>query len=144
MYDQGFRGYQLASRGKRCLATLTETIIYTFVMLGIYLVFGKSFNYYWERELELIDIPVSAITGLIVGAVFYPLFSGNLGHRIFNLKVISAETGKELNTAPEGAIRELLKYVLGYLLIPVIWLLWDDNKQNLYDKLSKTLVVEKS
>jgi len=142
MQQEEFHGYRLASRGKRLLASLTEGIIYMFVMIGIFLLFGKSFAYYWNRDLQLIDIPVSAITGLVVGAIFYPLFSGNLGHRIFDLKVISSETGMELNKAPEGAIRELLKYVLGYLLIPVIWLLWDDKKQNLYDKLSKTLVVE--
>jgi len=142
MQQEEFHGYRLASRGKRLLATLTEGIIYMFVMIGIYLLFGKSIHYYFDQDLQLIDIPVSAITGLVVGAIFYPLFSGNLGHRIFNLKVISAETGNEVNSAPEGAVRELLKYVLGYLLIPVIWLLWDDKKQNLYDKLSKTLVVE--
>ncbi|WP_037320049.1 RDD family protein [Salegentibacter sp. Hel_I_6] len=142
MQQEEFHGYLLASRGKRLLASLTEGIIYMFVMIGIFLLFGKSFGYYWNRDLQLIDIPVSAITGLVVGAIFYPLFSGNLGHRIFDLKVISSETGMEVNKAPEGAIRELLKYVLGYLLIPVIWLLWDDKKQNLYDKLSKTLVVE--
>jgi len=142
MQQEQLHGYKLASRGKRLVASLTEGIIYIFVMIGIYMLFGKSFGYYWEQDLQLIDIPVSAITGLIVGAIFYPLFSGNLGHRIFGLKVVSAESGKDVDKAPEGAIRELLKYVLGYLILPVIWLLWDDKKQNLYDKLSKTLVVE--
>jgi len=142
MHPEQFHGYKLASRGKRFLATITEGILYMLVMITIYLLFGKSVHYYFNQDFQLIDIPVSAITGLIVGAIFYPIFSGNLGHRIFDLKVISAETGQEVDKAAEGAIRELLKYVLGYLLIPVIWLLWDDKKQNLYDKLSKTLVVE--
>ncbi|MBE7641190.1 RDD family protein [Salegentibacter sp. BLCTC] len=143
MKQEEVHGYKLASRGKRLAATITEGVLYTIVIIGIYLLFGKSFSYYWEQDLELIDIPISAVTGLIVGAIFYPIFSGNLGHRIFDLKVISAETGKDINKGQEGAIREMLKYVLGYLLIPLIWLLWDDKKQNLYDKLSKTLVVEK-
>jgi Na+/glutamate symporter len=81
MQQEEFYGYHLASRGKRLVATITEGIIYTFVMIGIYLLFGKSINYYWEQELELIDFPISAITGLIIGAIFYPLLAGNLDHR---------------------------------------------------------------
>jgi hypothetical protein len=41
-------------------------------------------------------------------------------------------------------MRELLKYVLTFLVIPVIWILWDEKNQNLYDKMTKTLVVEKN
>ena len=94
-------------------------------------------------DLEPIDVVYSVVYGIVVGAIFYPLFSGNLGYRIFNLKVISAETGEDFNKAENGAIRECLKSVLSYLIIPIIWILWDENNQNLYDKLTKTLVVYK-
>jgi len=89
-----------------------------------------------------IDIPVDAIFGLIVGAIFYPIFCGNLGHRIFNLKVICEETGEDYNKAEKGALRECLKYALTFLIIPIIWILWDEKRQNIYDKMTKTLVVE--
>jgi uncharacterized RDD family membrane protein YckC len=59
------------------------------------------------------------------------------------LKVISSETGDDYKKASDGAIRELLKGVLSFFLIPIIWILWDDKNQNLYDKLTKTYVVEK-
>lgn len=42
-----------------------------------------------------------------------------------------------------GVIREGLKSVFSNFLIPIIWLLWDENKQNLYDKALKTIVVKK-
>ena len=137
-------GYQLASKGKRLIATLCEGIIFILITLGIYLILGKSISEYWNSDFEFIDVGFSAITGLIVGAIFYPMFIGNLGHRIFSLKVISAETGEDYKKPEKGAIRECLKYVLSYLIIPSIWILWDQKNQNLYDKITKTLVVEKS
>ena len=144
MKEVNTHGYQLASKGKRFIASLVEGIIFILLTMGIYLILGKSVSEYWNSDFELIEIVYSAISGLIVGAIFYPMFIGNLGHRIFNLKVISEETGKDYNKAEKGAIRECLKYVLGYLLIPIIWILWDEKNQNLYDKLTKTLVVEKN
>lgn len=137
-------GYKLASKGKRLIASLVEGIIFILLTMGIYLILGKSISEYWNSDFELIEVVYSAITGLIVGAIFYPMLIGNLGHRIFNLKVISEETGKDYNKAEKGAIRECLKYALGYLIIPIIWILWDEKNQNLYDKLTKTLVVEKN
>ena len=137
-------GYKLASKGKRLIATLTEGIIFGIILLGIYLIMGKSISDYWSSDFELIEIVYSGITGLIVGAICYPIFIGNLGHRIFNLKVVSEETGEDYKKPESGAIRECLKYVLSYLIIPIIWILWDEKNQNLYDKITKTLVVEKN
>lgn len=144
MNDTKTHGYKLATKGKRFIASLIEGIIFILLTMGFYLILGKSISEYWNSDLDLIDIVYSAIAGLIVGAIFYPIFIGNLGHRIFNLKVISEETGEDYKKPESGAIRECLKYVLSYLIIPIIWILWDKKNQNLYDKLTKTLVVEKN
>lgn len=137
-------GYKLASKGKRFIASIIESVLFILATLIIYSILGISISEYWNSEFELIEIGYSAIIGLLVGAIFYPIFIGNLGHKIFNLKVISTETGEDYKRAKKGAIRECLKYVLAYFLIPVIWILWDNNNQNLYDKLTKTIVVEKN
>jgi uncharacterized RDD family membrane protein YckC len=71
------------------------------------------------------------------------MWGGNLGHKIMGLKVISAENGEIQSNAKTGAIREALKSVFSLVFIPVVWLLWDDNRQNLYDKVVKTYVVKK-
>jgi uncharacterized RDD family membrane protein YckC len=42
-----------------------------------------------------------------------------------------------------GAIREAIKSLSAWLFIPIVWLLWDENRQNLYDKAVKTYVVKK-
>ena len=121
-----------------------EGIIFFALSMGIYLILGKPINELWNSDFELADVAHSAIAGIVVGAIFYPMFIGNLGHKIFNLKVISSETGADYSRAEKGAMRECLKYVLAYLIIPIIWILWDEKNQNLYDKLTKTLVVEKN
>lgn len=137
-------GYKLASKSKRFLASVVETVIFTLFMALVFLGIGESFVEYLNRDFEFLEIVYSAMAGIVIGGFFYPLFSGNLGHKIFKIKVISSETGEDYDKAEKGAIRECLKYVLGYLIIPILWILWDTKNQNLYDKLTKTLVVEKT
>lgn len=147
MNEKTTHGYKLASKGKRLIASLTEGIIFGIIILGIYLIVGKSISEFWadlDNDFEFLDIVYSLVTGIIIGAIFYPIFTGNLGHKIFNIKVISEETGEDYKKPEKGAIREGLKHVLGYLIIPTIWILWDEKNQNLYDKITKTLVVEKN
>ena len=137
-------GYKLASKGKRLIATTTEILIGLLITFGIFKLYpGGTFDEFWNVEVESIDVLYSAVSALISGAVFYPIFSGNLGHKIFNLKVISEKKGEDYNLPEKGGIRECLKYILGCLIVPKIWILWDEKNQNLYDKLTKTLVVEK-
>lgn len=138
-----FYGYKLASKGTRLLANLTEFFIF-FIIIGVPLIIfkivTKDFNPYGPKITSPEHV---AIFSIIIGAIFYPIFTGNLGHKIYNLKVISSESGNDYDKAYEGAIREFLKWMLSILIFPMIWILWDDKNQNLYDKLTKTLVVEK-
>ena len=136
-------GYTLASKGTRFLANLLETVIYSITVFMPYTIYKTaSFKELLNADSNPIGFGFAAVFGLIVGAIFYPIFTGNLGHRIFGLKVISSETGDNYKKASEGAIRELLKGVFSFFLIPIIWILWDDKNQNLYDKLTKTYVVK--
>lgn len=142
MKDNRYYGYNLASKGTRLVASLTEGIIFFIIAAGIYFVLGYPISDLYNSDFELSEVGYSAISSIILGAILYPIFTGNLGHRIFGLKVIYSETGDDYKKSSEGAIRELLKNVLSYLVIPIIWILWDDKNQNLYDKLTKTYVVE--
>ncbi len=135
--------YVVASKSKRFLAHMLEGIIYLIITLAYYLAIGSSVDDYLNREIKVADMLYSALATIVTGFIFYPLFSGNLGHKLMGLKVISAKTGEEYNYASDGAIRELLKYLGGFLIIPVVWILWDNENQNLYDKVTETFVVEK-
>lgn len=136
-------GFILASKGKRFLANLLETFIYAITIFIPYTIYKTPSLKEFLNNDNPIGFGFAAVFGLIVGAIFYPMFTGNLGHRILGLKVISSENGDDYKKATEGAIRELLKGVFSFFIIPIIWILWDDKNQNLYDKLTKTYVVEK-
>jgi uncharacterized RDD family membrane protein YckC len=136
-------GYDLARRRERLFATIIEAII---IAVPILLLFGLLL---FDDEISDSEpysfgsIVVGGIFSAILGAIFYPMWGGNFGHKIMGLKVISAENGEIQSNAKTGAIREALKSVFSLVFIPVVWLLWDDNRQNLYDKVVKTYVVKK-
>ncbi len=134
--------YRIASKGKRLLAHLLEGVIYLFITLLYYSILGNSMDDYLNREINIADFLYSALSSIITGFIFYPVFSGNLGHKLLGLKVISSKSGEEYKFASDGALRELLKYLGGFLILPVVWLLWDKENQNLYDKVTDTFVVE--
>jgi len=142
-------GYTLATPGERLGAVIIEAIIlilpfiFLFIIINLLMPAGKSFSVEDFSAPSMRNMISSAVGGAIFGAIFYPFFSGNLGHAILKLKVISADDGRDFNKSWDGAKREFLKSLLGNLVIPVIWLLWDKDRQNLYDKITRTYVVKK-
>ncbi len=134
-HDNHF-GYELASSTQRFLASLVESII---LCIPLFVIFGTDFGDFFSIKSLLTQI----FFGVVSGALFYQSWSGNLGHKIFGLKVISSIDGKDQNNAVAGIKREVLKNVLFLIIVPVMWLLWDDNKQNLYDKVVNTIVVKR-
>ncbi|HKC67692.1 MAG TPA: RDD family protein [Bacteroidia bacterium] len=133
--QQNYFGYQLASKGERFLAALLESLI-LYLPLAFFTGTIKDSNY------SASSIIINLIFSAALGAMFYSMWSGNLGHKIMRLKVISSQDGSDKRNAADGAMREGLKYVSGLLLIPIIWILWDPDNQNLYDKATKTYVVK--
>lgn len=131
-------GYELARRRDRFFAVLVETII---LIIPFLLLFGDSYDR--DGAYSFGSIVGGTIFSAILGAIFYSMWSGNLGHKVMGLKVISSVDGSDQNKAMTGALREGLKNIFGLVFIPVVWLLWDDDRQNLYDKVVKTYVVKK-
>jgi len=136
--DEDNFGYSLASPGARLGAVLIQGIVTT---LPLYFILGDNNDYFSSDVYDFNSTLFQAGYSAVLGAIFYSLWSGNLGHRILGLKVISAVDGSDQKKPLVGALREGLKSIFGILFIPVIWLLWDPKKQNLYDKIVKTLVV---
>lgn len=127
-------GYTLASKKDRFIAMLIETFIFTVPFLFV--------NDTGSDGLFLMIVGDLAGAALL-GAIFYSLWGGNLGHAIMGLTVISSQDGTIQKNAKTGAIREALKSAFSYFLVPIIWLLWDNHYQNVYDKVVKTYVVKK-
>jgi uncharacterized RDD family membrane protein YckC len=133
-------GYGLARKRDRFFASIIESLILGIIFgIPLYFILGKEA---FLDPFNFSSFVTQAAISTILGSIFYPMWSGGIGHKIMNLKVISAEDGKDINIAKMGAIRESIKFVMGYLLIPVMWLLWDKDRQNLYDKITKTYVVK--
>ena len=131
-------GYELARRRERLFASIVESII---IAIPVLIIFTESISN--NDPYSFGSIAGTTVLSAILGAIFYPMWSGNLGHKIMGIKVISSVDGTDQNKASEGAKREVLKNVFSLLILPVIWLLWDDNRQNLYDKVVNTYVVKK-
>lgn len=133
-------GYELARRRERLFAHLIQGIL---ISVPVLLIVGYDFsrNNRFEDRFGLAF--ALAIFGGIINMFFYPLWSGNIGHKLMGLKVISKDYGTDYNKAVNGGLREGLKHILSVFVIPSIWLLWDNDRQNVYDKISKTLVVKK-
>ncbi len=133
-------GYQLASCTERFIAAIIETIILLVPLLAI---LGDQAFDDSESPYTLDSIISSSLFSIVFGAILYPVFSGNLGHKLIGLKVISSHDGSDCNKAFTGALRELLKTLFSLVFLPVIWLIWDKDNQNLYDKMLNTYVVKK-
>jgi uncharacterized RDD family membrane protein YckC len=146
MENKKIYGYTIASKKKRFIAYLVDTLIILFVLSILILLLGGSPSEMFDSNNSswIRNIISSATLGAILGAIFYPKFTGNIGHKICDLKVISLESGEDFNVTKDGALREGLKHVSNLLFIPSIFILWDKNNQNLYDKITKTVVVEKT
>ncbi|MCS7076829.1 MAG: RDD family protein [Bacteroidia bacterium] len=176
MNEKPYYGYKLASRRRRLLAYIINSIILSLVTtsikqaLGTYITLTDLLNLKTLKELEDLIESVSNPTNILVNALVeilvyglygylcYPYLRGTLGHRILGMRVINMD--RTTLNGNEGAIRELLKqgpFILSDIstllelgvsslinlaaLIYNIWLLWDRNKQNVYDKIAKTYVV---
>jgi uncharacterized RDD family membrane protein YckC len=132
-------GYKLATRWERFIAAFISSLI---IIIPIVII-TKGEYLDDDSFISVYDVVINIITAIIIGGLMYPLWSGNIGHKIFGIKVISKESGEDVRNPISGIVRELFKSILSYLLIPAIWLLWDEDRQNLYDKISKTIVVKK-
>lgn len=125
--DVTYSGFQIASPTKRFAACVIH----------------------WTLLLIALSIVGQNITGvynfifiLAVDALCYFVWSGNLGHKLLKMKVIHAYTEEDIKNPAMGFLRETLKLLLGWLALPWLWLLWNDRRQNLYDILCKTVVIE--
>lgn len=133
-----YHGYALASRAQRLIGWMIEGVLVTIICLLI-----------WDDEYKKVmvmdgyvlvyNIPV----WVLLGAVSYPTWGCNVGQRIMGLQVINTKTGEVERNVVNGALRELLKNLLALLIVPIMWLLWDEDKQNVYDKLLNHYVVKR-
>jgi len=135
---------EIASKTRRLMAFLIDySIIQSIFFSYIYLVEKTTFWDYLDKDFDIIDALIGTIIALVYGCIIYPVFSGNLGHRIMGLKVVNIENSSDFNKFYDGGFREFIKDFCIILIIPNIWVLFDKKNQNIYDKIFKTIVIKR-
>lgn len=134
--------YELATIGQRFGGYLITSVI----PLSLFFILGGSLAEL-ETSLETsegfwLDMLYAGIGSGVFNGIFYPFFAGNLGHKLLGLKVIKKSDGSPVKSFFSGYGREFLKGALSSVIIPAIWLIFDEENQNLYDKIQGTLVVK--
>ena len=83
-------------------------------------------------------------TGMLIGAVYFvgawALFGTTVGMRVFGMRIVMAGGAK---LTPVAAVIRFLGMILSFVvvLIGVIWVAFDKNKQGWHDKLAGTYVI---
>ena len=140
-------GFKFATKTERLLANIAENLIAFLAIIILYISLGLTIDDLFHDMLNgKPSIEALFATSIFIGLfrmLFYPVFSGNLGHIIFGLKVIDTKTGKNISSFKSGFIREFLKAAGSHFIIPNIWILFHKENRNLYDILLHTAVVKK-
>lgn len=144
-------GYVHADLGKRFLAALVNGICISIVSLILYkIIFGTGIILSGNNNLKLLILyqfqrtSVSWLTSVVIASIVYPLFCGNIGHRVFGFKVISSKDGSDYKKSLQGALREGIKFLMGMFILPSIWLLFNNKRQNRYELILHTYVVKEN
>jgi uncharacterized RDD family membrane protein YckC len=125
--DVTFSGYKIASPARRLAACVLHWFI---ALLVLSICFTKARG------------GTSVFIMCVLSAISYFFWSGNIGHKILKLKVIKADTEADCKNPVVGFFREAIKLFCTFMIIPNVWLIFDEKKQNLYDKLFNTIVIE--
>ncbi|MGH9065451.1 MAG: RDD family protein [Acidimicrobiales bacterium] len=121
-----------AGFGVRLLALLVDGFLLTVVALLAAGALGLS-----QTGADVLDV--------VIGAVYFTALLGGrrgqtLGARLTGIRVVDARTG-----GPIGYGRALLRWLatalVGWLVIPYLWMLWDPERQTWQDKIAGDVVV---
>lgn len=145
---------QYASFGQRFIAMIIDNIVFTIVLSPIFMALFDA-KQYTKAEAEAI-IQTQGLMGLIdpkqmlfqqvvvlaITLFFWVRLAGTPGKRIMKIKVIDANTGKNL-TPLQSVVRYLGYFISAFpMFIGFVWIFTDQKKQGWHDKLANSVVVK--
>lgn len=131
--------YEYAGFWIRVGATLLDMIFMMIVFFPI--VFMLAYlGIVTEYNASMVEWIIQGISFVIYVSLWVK-YAGTPGKRLLKLKVLDAKTGNHLT--PMQAILRYLGYIPAsiVLLIGLIWVAFDKQKQGWHDKIAKTVVV---
>lgn len=133
----------IATKNQRFFSLIIDFLILQIVFFSInYIIFNQSFLEYFDKEFDYSNTLISFLLSLLYGFIVYPFFSGNLGHRIIGLKVIHDDKN-DFNKFYEGGFREFLKSISLFLILPNLYIFFNSDNKNTYDKILNCKVIKR-
>ena len=105
-------------------------------------IFGIFPDTAWQMVIVYIVIM------LIIQAFLLGKTGQSIGKKLFNIKIVDAETGADVNLMRAFTLRSMIFILLNWVLAPIITILdlifaFGEKRQTLHDKLAKTKVINK-
>ena len=134
--------YTPAPHYKRLSAFIFQLVISIVPIFIIAYLLGYTFADFIENfALFALALIIIGMCSSLLGVILYPVYQGNVGHKLFNLKVVDAKTEHSIHSKSHGAFRGFLKVCMVPLIFPVLIIFLNKNRQTLWDKISNTKIV---
>lgn len=146
--DNTFVGYRYAGFWARYAAYLIDKLIIFLGLIPVRIIF-EGVSLLGSDALKtpvLFSYSVKDIVFYVCGALYFVLLTyhtgSTLGKRIFNIKVVSARTGRVRPTFTDILYRETIgRFLCGILYIGYIFIAFDIEKRGFHDRLCDTRVI---
>lgn len=90
---------------------------------------------------------VTGVLGFLYYWLLHARWGQTLGKRLLNIRVVRADDGGAIGYG-QSAWREIFEWLLAFITCGIgffvdnAWILWDERRQALHDKVAKTVVVK--
>lgn len=135
-----------AGFGRRLVASLIDTLIFSLVLELLYLLFTGQSNVHLvatENGVQMVNEGglLDNLFFLVVTAWLWVRYAGTPGKLLMGCHVLDAQTGQHIT--PIKAVIRYFSYFISALPLGLgfFWILWDKRKQGFHDKIAKTVVV---
>jgi uncharacterized RDD family membrane protein YckC len=136
-----------SGRWQRLIAAIIDGLI---VYVIIWLVTTPILGYQTMYEGSIARQTAANLIAIVIAFLYYALQHGRwgrtLGKRAMNLQVVRAEDGGAISYG-QATWRLLFAYLISVItcgiggLVDVAWILWDQRRQALHDKVARTVVM---
>ena len=132
-FEENNLDLQIAPLERRFFAHVINAVVYWVLVLLLISILNEGTSWSW----------LALLMPKLIYLYTYARYSGNLGHAILGLKVVKKSTNEDFSNPGLGLLREIIKYFASFFVFPFFFLFFNKDKQNLYDLIIDTVVVEK-
>jgi len=138
--------FQYGGRWRRLIAAIIDGIVvYVVTLIVVGQITGATYDGSTGRAL------VASLAVAVLGFLYYVLqharWGQTLGKRAMSIRVVRESDAGAISYG-QSARRLLFEYLISFVtcgiggVVDVAWILWDERRQALHDKVAKTVVVK--